>query len=380
MTGTAIQWSDHTFNPWRGCVEVSPACAHCYAREQAKRNPAVLGSWGGPDNGTRVVAAPEQWRTVERYERDYRHLAAEFGRRGAAKPPRPRVFVASLADVFEDWRGPMFNAQGLQLWRGEVTGVTTAAADRPKSTFFPLTMDDVRADLFRLIDRCPNVNFLLLTKRPENVARMLPPWSGSNPDRPKDADPRYRRNVWLGCTMEDQQRANERAVALLSLDRYTPCLWVSVEPQLGPVDLTQLRIGQHFDAEGAPFYNAFRGASFWGTGEHGCNGPAIRWVICGGESGGQARPFNLAWARDLREQCAGSRAAFFMKQLGAVIDADDGIDPLDQFPRSVKNFRQGPTETTARIRLYDSHGGDPEEWPADLRIRQFPTVNPTGPY
>lgn len=86
---TKIQWCDHTFNPWRGCTQVSAGCAHCYAAAQAKRNPRVLGVWG--TYGTRVVASEAMWREPSLWDR----RAREDG-------VRRRVFCASMADVFED--------------------------------------------------------------------------------------------------------------------------------------------------------------------------------------------------------------------------------------------------------------------------------------
>src|SRR4051794_38669367 len=88
-TETKIQWTHHTFNPWRGCQKVSPGCAHCYAEQLSLRNPKVLGEWG-PD-GKRVIASESYWRLPLKWNRDA-HKAGE----------RRRVFCASLADVFED--------------------------------------------------------------------------------------------------------------------------------------------------------------------------------------------------------------------------------------------------------------------------------------
>lgn len=93
---TSIAWTDHTFNPWRGCTKISPGCANCYAARDSKRFPAVRGVWG--DEGTRVVAAESTWMEPEKWNR----AAAKAGK-------RRRVFCASLADVFEDWRGPMLD-------------------------------------------------------------------------------------------------------------------------------------------------------------------------------------------------------------------------------------------------------------------------------
>jgi protein gp37 len=121
-----IQWTNHTFNPWRGCSKVSAGCQHCYAEAMSRRNPAVLGEWG--PKGTRVVAAEAMWRQPLKWDRD-----------AQAAGVRARVFCASLADVFED------------------------RAD----------LETPRHELLRLIDSTRSLDWLLLTKRPENVLRLI---------------------------------------------------------------------------------------------------------------------------------------------------------------------------------------------------------------
>src|SRR5262249_10541241 len=118
MENTRIAWTHHTLNPWRGCTKVSPGCTHCYAAELAKRNPAVLGRWG--PGGPRVIASEAQWRNPLKWDR-----------KAKAAGKRPRVFCASLADIFEA---------------------------RPE-------LESPRARLFDLIAATPNLDWLLLTKR-----------------------------------------------------------------------------------------------------------------------------------------------------------------------------------------------------------------------
>lgn len=324
-----IQWTHHTFNPWRGCVEVSPGCAHCYAREMAKRNPAVLGVWG--DAGTRVVASEPQWRQPFKWNQE----AREAGE-------RRRVFCASLADVFEDWSGRMVDSQGNVLWykQGQVVsaGKTTPGLVLGEEV---ATLDHVRECLFDLIAETPYLDWLLLTKRPENLERMLP-WTSAHAGQYRE---RYWDNVWIGTTVENQEQAEKRLPILCRIP--AAVRFVSAEPLLGPIDISHwLDCGYE---SGGP--------AGW------IPEPSVDWVICGGESGSKARPFEVNFARDLRDQCKAAGVPFFMKQLGS--------NPWTSPARTKLN----PSITLAsNIVLRDSHGGNWDEWPEDLRVREFPEV------
>lgn len=242
MRDTAIEWATHTFNPWRGCERVSAGCDHCYAETLSKRNPAVLGIWGGHDaGGVRVVAGERQWNAVARW-----NAAA------AAAGKRDTVFCASLADIMEDWPGPMTAADG------------SIAA---KSIREPLER------LYRTIDANDALQWLLLTKRPQRYRDHLPAtWRYRVPD-----------HVSLGASVEDQPAAAARLDALTKTASLVR--WVSAEPLLGPLDLT-------------PWL------------------PRLHWVIAGGESGPRARPCHPDWVRSLRDQCTAAGVPFFFKQWG----------------------------------------------------------------
>jgi protein gp37 len=262
MENSKIAWTDHTFNPWWGCMKVSPGCHHCYAETFAKRV-GRENLWGA--HGQRRTMSASYWRQPLKWNQE----AAD------AQIP-PRVFCASMADVFED--------------RPDVSG------DRQK--------------LWALIEMTPNLDWLLLTKRPENILRLFPArWEvdmldgGTTPE-----------NVWMMTTTEDQARFDERMphMALLT----SSVIGISVEPMLGPIDLSQYS---------------------------GC----IDWVICGGESGPGARPMDVAWARDLAEQCNELEIPFFMKQMGSVYMREHGLT---------------------------GKGDQLEDLPEDLRIREFPST------
>lgn len=325
-----IQWTHHTFNPWRGCAKVSPGCANCYAETLSKRNPAVLGVWG--DKGTRVVASESQWREPLKWDK-----AAK------AAGERHRVFCASLADVFEDWDGPVVTSKGLPFWwcHGSLSNSPIPSTGLDKGCHLA-TMDDIRERMFDLIDETPNLDWLLLTKRPENLDRMLP-WTSAHA-----GEYRYRfwPNVWVGTTVENQEQADKRIPILKDIP--AAVRFLSVEPMLGPIDLLK-HVGTRWHRK-IP-------------GQHIFVSPAIHWVICGGESGAKARTFAIDWARDLRDQCREAGEPFFMKQMGA--------NPVSLPKRTSLNPN---ILLGSGMVLHDSHGADPDEWPEDIRVREFPKV------
>ena len=337
-----IQWTHHTFNHWRGCTKVSPGCANRYAETLSKRNPAVLGVWG--DKGTRVVAAESKWREPLKWDREAK-----------AAGERHRVFCASLADVFEDWRGPMVDASDRTLYDcGD--GVWTAAEDVnlrkfpgfcPGNDVFAVKMKDVRSRLWELIEETPHLDWLLVTKRPENVASMLP--RHGIPD-----------NVWLGVSAENQEQADKRIPILLSIP--AKIRFVSCEPMLGPVDFSKWMscLGISRDENGSDLGSASGGSD-------------LDWLILGGESGPNARPCNVEWIRQGVKQCREAGVKVFVKQLGArpFWRPKDGPCPI--FPEHVKiKYQRGYETSEHGIVTRDPKGGEMDEWPDELRVREVP--------
>jgi protein gp37 len=214
MKNSAINWTNHTFNPWIGCTKVSAGCANCYAeREMDKRRHVVEWGEGRPRHRTSL----SYWKEPLKWNRE-------------PFVGRQRVFCASLADwldqeVPEDWR----------------------------------------RDLLSLIVATPNLDWLLLTKRPQFWQHGILP-----------------ANVWYGVSTENQPAYDERARLLSNV--VCKVKFISCEPMLGPISII-------------PF-------------------DSINWVICGGESGPKARPMQEIWARDLLRDCHAANLAFWMKQLG----------------------------------------------------------------
>lgn len=310
-----IEWTDHTFNPWIGCAKVSPGCTNCYAEVSTPvRTARAKGRelWGKGQPRQRTSAAnwkqPLKWnREAAQALDDAVMTMCEVGGGAPMPPRRPRVFCASLSDWLDD----------------EV----------------PI---EWLADLLKLIHDTPNLDWLLLTKRPENwenritSAALVPfekeddafvEWlqcwwlSGSK----KTLLGKYSapENVWIGTTVEDQKRADERIPKLLKIP--AKVRFLSVEPQLEEINLRRY------------FAHSLHCEKLPGPGMNGgepCRCQWPNWVICGGESGHKRRPFNCDWARSLRDQCKAAGVHYFFKQ----------IDKVQPIPADLM-IREFPNET-----------------------------------
>jgi protein gp37 len=291
---TAIEWTDHTFNPWWGCQRVSPGCQHCYAEALARRWGLAL--WGPAHATPRRTFGDAYWAQPLRWE-------ARAARAGV----RRKVFCASMADVFE--------------------AIPDLAGER--------------ARLWRLIEQTPHLDWLLLTKRPENIATLVPAaWL----DRPLP-------NVWYGTSVESQEYAAQRIPHLLAVPAVVRFL--SCEPLLGPVDLTTIpmRLGHRHEpgcvnALTGEWWPAMGDAAAEATGRA-IDHPSIGWVIAGGESGPGYREVRPEWARALRDQCRAAGVAFFWKQWSGRYHGARGREldgqPWEQFPAPLA----GPGATRA---------------------------------
>ncbi|MBC9875971.1 phage Gp37/Gp68 family protein [Bradyrhizobium sp. INPA01-394B] len=224
---SAISWCDHTFNPWIGCTRVSPACDHCYAATENQRRKWVA-SWGEPGQSPAPRHRTKTWGNPLKWQRQHLQFYSIHQR------PQ-RVFCASLADVFDN----------------EVPA-------------------EWRADLFSLINRTPDLRWILLTKRIGNVLKMVP--AGAWTRMP---------HVGLMSTIANQAEWDRDYPKLKAV----PAAWhgISAEPLLGPINIGDARPD---------------------------------WIITGGESGTHARPMSIQWVRELRDQCAAGGIAFHFKQWG----------------------------------------------------------------
>lgn len=263
MKNTSIQWTDLTWNPWRGCRKVAPECDNCYITTTVPFR--MIGQKHGKDRyraSEAVLAAPLQW-----------------SRRAMKTGERPKVFCLSLGD----WLDNEVPIEWLE-------------------------------HLVRMIDDTPNLTWQLLTKRPQNfVSRMeqirhlhcANQWLNGKPPE----------NVWIGVSAGADQRA--------ALDIPAKVHFLSCEPMLKPIRFASWLPTQQFN-----------------------------WIIFGGESGNKARTCRINWIREGVKFCKNHGIACFVKQLGK-----NSLDP-----------------TGHPMMLKDSHGADWDEWPEDLRVREFPKI------
>lgn len=289
MGTTDIEWTDAVWNPVTGCSKVSAGCKNCYAERIANRQIGTF-AWNPADGPYRkftdVRCHPERLEQPMHWRK-----------------PR-RIFVNSMSDLFHE---SVPNEFIFNVW---------------------LTMD-----------RCPQHIFQILTKRPARMKEFLSKgFMGLGSPNSYAPNP----NVWLGVSVEDQATADERIPLLLQ----TPATvrFVSLEPMLGPVDITKYMP----DADRLKWFD--------GVEQLECGGkiypriPELKWVIVGGESGPKARPCEVDWVRSVIRQCKAAGTACFVKQLGS--------NP------TLHGFVGMP--------LKNSKGSNPDEWSEDLRIREFP--------
>ncbi len=240
---SAISWTTHTFNSWWGCFKVSEGCRNCYAETFAKRTGRSI--WGPAATTERRFFTDKHWQEPLKW-----NAAAEQA------GERARVFSASMSDVFED---------------------------HPE-------VGPHRDRLFRLVEQTPWLDWQLLTKRPENVNRMIPEAWHTNPPA----------NWWQGTSVENQDAADARIPHLLRVP--APVRFLSCEPLLGHLNLWECddRTGKLVgvgiaESDGEPR-------------------PGLDWVIVGGESGPKHRPMYLGWLCGLVDQCREAGVAVWVKQ------------------------------------------------------------------
>jgi protein gp37 len=366
---SSIEWTDRTWNPVRGCSVISPGCVNCYAMKFAHRFSAE----GKPYAGlTKLTKAGPQWTGIVR--------PIETALLEPARWRKPaRVFVNSMSDLFHESLDPLF-----------IGRVFNVMAAEPRHTF------------------------QVLTKRPARMLEVLTAYYRSSAYGPIP-------NVWLGVSVEDQKHADERIPLLLqtpaavrfisaeplldalSIERYvrnsyTIHVSMSVEGAIAnrsfdgltdegrPLSRAEAEAGlRALAAKGVKLISAAGGECVGFSDQTGCPRhptPRLDWVIVGGESGPGARPFDLAWARRIVQQCQAASVPVFVKQVGTA-PINDGRGPY-RVPRVTTAAGAGvecehgydvcPKCDAGTMPLVDKKGGDPSEWPEDLRVRQFPEV------
>ncbi len=269
---TGIGWCHYTANLWWGCTKVHAGCDFCYVESWANRFGTDVWGYDKPRQEVKSV-----WKDLDKYQR----LASRAGE-------VHRVFVGSMMDIFEK---PMMlvDSKGVELMQG--TG-------------------ELRFKFFSAIEagNYPNLMFLLLTKRPSNINKYIPEsWKTNLP-----------KNVMFGTSPVDQDTASTLIYQLLEVKGKR---FLSIEPQLLDIDFYKV----------ADTWNG-KEINPWRKGPDAIILNGINWVIQGGESGPNRRPFELEWAYNMKEQCDNANVPYFFKQIDKVKQVPDDLIASREIP------------------------------------------------
>lgn len=284
-----ISWTTHTFNGWWGCKAVSPGCDNCYAESWDKR-------WGGAHWGE---------------ESPRRMILGEWNKpfswnakaKEAGEPHR--VFVSSMCDIYEayDPMRPVVDQLGRPVEIKQAFMGYAETIEGPTVKDKPVwSIPRLRARIHDIIEQTPDLTYLLLTKRPQNIMRMVP----------KAWHEKWPAHVWTGTSPVDQATAN---TAILLLLKVPGRHFLSYEPAVGPIQFDPVRV--------PPFCGC----------SHDHHVSRIDWVIGGDESGPKRRKADPNWYRDVLKQCRTAGIPFFMKQLE--VDGEISDDP-NTFPEDLR--------------------------------------------
>ena len=314
---TKVEYVDHTWSAWRGCEHKHTGCENCFAQLSSVRNPRVLGTWGGAGIGTRVLAADAYWRKPKLWNEE------------AKKEGRRHRVLWDLSDPFEGWAGwitshgsgvmtrPYLESENLrENWiESNIEDMET-----DPQGWQQVMMQDVLREAFEVIDETPWLDWILATKRPENIRRMIIEL-GPTGEYVKHGPAFYRKNVWLLYSASDQESLANGILEIQRCADLVPVWGLSLEPLIGPVNLRWMRTASE------------------------CMLP--KWIVIGGESGAKAsaRPCDPAWIDSLLYECDNAGVAVYVQQLGR--------NPVG-------------------LLLEHSKGGMLDEWPTTLQVREYP--------
>lgn len=349
MGDSSIEWTGKVWNPITGCTKVSEGCRFCYAETFSERWRGVAGH---PfEQGFDLKLWPERlglplsWTTPQ------------------------KIFVNSMSDLFHKDVPDQFIDQVFAVMA--ICGADRFRCRRRNCSHEGMECEEGGASPSPL----PIHTFQVLTKRADRMKEYLTdrdargriqdaarslPWHCEDPEEMAASAGWPMKNVHLGVSVEDQDAADDRIPLLLQ----TPAAvrWISAEPLLGPINIdghlwfSTRKLGDKYEPP---------------------RDTKLDWVVVGGESGANARPFDVMWGKMLLDQCRAAGVAFFMKQLGKVAVTDNAN--LWDFPEGVRVLDHGTTAAGARYKLKDPKGGDMSEWPEELRVREFPAAAPEVP-
>ncbi|MCT7965031.1 phage Gp37/Gp68 family protein [Laspinema sp. D1] len=315
---TKISWTDETINPIVGCSRISPGCALCYASEAAK---------------SPRLQQFSQYQKVASWDGTVEFVESQLLKTLKWKKPK-KIFVCSMSDIFH--KNVPFE------WIDKIFAIMAIANQH---------------------------TFQILTKRPERMLEYLS--DSATPNRIEEAGYEWSHNmdfdwplnnVWVGTSVENQEMADKRIPYLIQVP--AKIRFLSCEPLLGKLDLGNHLVCNYCHGNGRKLQvkHGYKcgTAKFVDCPECGNNlwNDKIRWIICGGESGFNARPCRVEWIQFIVRQCSDAKIACFVKQLGAkpYLGSEDYLPGINT------------------VNLHDRKGGNPDEWPDDLRVQQFPLI------
>jgi protein gp37 len=389
---TKIQWCDSTAGPWLICSEVSPGCGHCYARELMLNRLNTIArkaykSAGFDDWESRPIWGDTAPRILTR---DFRAKMRAMNRKPwvCGECGNAQAHDGRCGKCFDELEGKIVVTHRRRSFPSLIDWLDDMPAGIIDQDGQKLDPAAVLADFLDVIRECDQMVHILCTKRPENwhdrLHAVLIWLSADNP-----GDGSYPENAlaleqwivhWLNycpppniilLTSVEDGKQDQRIRDLLKIPAV--CHGLSLEPLLGPVIIDEESTytgygGLVWDVWGHPAHVPY--CDYGAIGKEPPAGPGINWLIIGGESGPAARPCKIEWIRSLVEQGKAAGVATFVKQLGAFPITDEGApDVWPPGTELVAGCRDGRL-----VKLRDKKGGDPAEWPEDLRVQEFPRL------
>lgn len=343
-----IEWTDATWSPIRGCSMVSAGCTNCYAMKQAHR---FSGKGKAYEGLTKLSANGPVWTGKVRLVPELLDQPLRW------KKPR-RIFVNSMSDLFHESVPFEFIDRVFAVMALSDQHVFQVLTKRPERMleYMQRVADELTVDEFGngpLAFACRQTSINAGHKLPQNAPLKLLDWPLPN--------------CWLGVSVENQETANQRVPVLLGIP--AALHWVSCEPMLDDVDFTWLQVNEGINGGELKSINyvqtvdALNGTYITDMGMAYDTPNKLKWIIVGGESGVGARAFCMSWVRNIIHDCTDAKVPVFVKQLGAKpYETTDDEHAEDTWP--VDHY----------LNLKDRKGGDMDEWPDDLKIREYPAT------
>ena len=370
MGATSIEWTNVSWNPIRGCSRVSAGCEQCYAEGVAARFSGVHPKTGKPLSYHGL--ARRSGKGLPLWTGEVRMVPEHLADPLRWRTPR-KVFVNSMSDLFHE-----------KLTNEQIAAVFGVMMAAPDHTFQCLTKRARRMrEWFGWVAEHGGLNRYIRANWADlrdfyAAGSRFGEYRGKRHRTGDDAGAMVLNasgcsrwpleNVHLGVSAENQETADERIPDLLACP--AEVRWVSAEPLIGPVDFDAIQI------PGAQDGLRFSALTHQHDARFGTSDNLLNWVVIGGESGSKSRPFDLAWGRDIIQQCKAADVPVFMKQMGSCCRfPSSNVTRVIMPPGTRSKMHTVGLANTFAVAFEDSHGGDPAEWPEEFRVREFPSTH-----